>query len=76
MGQELTQRIKEIFPDHARVIESAESIEDPRDGHSIVFVKLSGTREQLDAFHRTWDVTDTGMHIMTNETVSLPHFSS
>ncbi|MGP9503996.1 hypothetical protein ACT3TS_17505 [Specibacter sp. AOP5-B1-6] len=69
MGQVLTQRIKHIFPDHVQVIEDAEMEDSPEDGHAVAAVRLKGTRAQLDAFYEAWDVTDTGLHIVTTEKV-------
>ncbi len=69
MDQELTQQIKSIFPAHAELIMCAKPVEDPQDGHMIAAVTLRGTREQLDDFYNVWDTTDTGLHIMTDETV-------
>lgn len=69
MGQVLTERIKHIFPDHAQVIESAETEGGPKGSHVVTAVRLKGTRVELDAFYDAWDVTDTGLHIVTTETV-------
>lgn len=69
MGQVLTQRIQQIFPDHVQVIESADTEDGPDEGTSFAAVRLRGKRAELDAFYDAWDVTDTGLHIVTTETV-------
>lgn len=70
MDKELTEQIKNIFPAQAGMIVGANGEEDPQDGHKIAVLKLRGTREELDEFYNVWDATDTGMHIITEETVS------